>query len=59
VHVMPCPDRLRDLHLDGRAAARAAIAEAHATGGRVAAFFSESILSCGGQVSSLHGPEPT
>lgn len=47
---MPCPDSLRGLHLDGRAAARAAIAEAHAAGGRVAAFFSESILSCGGQV---------
>lgn len=50
---MPCPDSLRGLHLDGGATARAAIAEAHAAGGRVAAFFSESILSCGGQVGQL------
>lgn len=40
----------RGQHLDGAAAARAAIAEAEAAGGRIAAFFSESILSCGGQV---------
>jgi hypothetical protein len=50
IHVMPCPDPYRGLHLDGRAAARAAIADAEAAGGRVCAFFSESILSCGGQV---------
>ena len=43
----------RGQHLDGAAAARAAIAEAEAAGGRIAAFFSESILSCGGQVSAL------
>ena len=36
--------------MDGRAAARAAIEEAHAAGGRICAFFCESILSCGGQV---------
>ena len=40
----------RGQHLDGAAAARTAIAEAEAAGGRLAAFFSESILSCGGQV---------
>jgi len=39
----------RGLHLDGRAAAAAAIAEAEAAGGRICAFFAESILSCGGQ----------
>ena len=50
VHVLPCPDPYRGLHLDGRAAAQAAIAEARAAGGRIAAFFSESVLSCGGQV---------
>ena len=31
-------------------AARAAVAEAHAAGGRIAAFFCESIPSCAGQV---------
>jgi ethanolamine-phosphate phospho-lyase len=50
VHVLPCPDVYRGQHLDGAAGARAAIAEAEAAGGRIAAFFSESILSCGGQV---------
>lgn len=50
VHVLPCPDVYRGQHLNGAAAARAAIAEAEAAGGRIAAFFSESILSCGGQV---------
>lgn len=45
----------RGQHLDGTAAARAAIAEAEAAGGRMAAFFSESILSCGGQVSAWLG----
>ncbi|KAL6747168.1 PLP-dependent transferase [Haematococcus lacustris] len=50
VHVIPCPDPYRGEHLDGGAAARAAIAEARAAGGRVCAFFAESILSCGGQV---------
>lgn len=41
----------RGLNLDGAAAARAALAEAAAAGGRVVAFFCESIISCGGQVS--------
>ena len=50
VHVLPCPDTYRGLHLDGRAAARGAIAAARAAGGRIAAFFAESIISCGGQV---------
>ncbi len=43
----------RGNHLDGRKAARAAIAEAHAAGGKICAFFCESVLSCGGQVSAL------
>jgi ethanolamine-phosphate phospho-lyase len=38
------------LNLDGAAAARAALAEAAAAGGRVVAFFCESIISCGGQI---------
>lgn len=42
----------RGRNLNGAAAARAAIAEAEAAGGRLAAFFSESILSCGGQVGA-------
>lgn len=42
--------RCRGEHLDGRRAAKAAIAEAHAAGGRIGAFFCESVLSCGGQV---------
>ncbi|KAL4859438.1 Zinc finger CCCH domain-containing protein 40 [Chlorella vulgaris] len=50
VHVLPCPDVYRGRNLDGGAAARAAIAEAERGGARIAAFFSESILSCGGQV---------
>jgi ethanolamine-phosphate phospho-lyase len=50
VHIMPCPDVLRGRNLDGGAAARDAIGRARAAGGRVCAFFSESILSCGGQV---------
>ncbi len=50
VHVLPCPDPYRGEHLDGRKAARAAVAEARAAGGRIAAFFSESVLSCGGQI---------
>lgn len=52
VHVLPCPDTYRAENLDGAAAARAAIAAAEAAGGRMAAFFSESILSCGGQVGA-------
>ncbi len=48
--VMPCPDLLRRENLDGGAAARAAIMRVREAGGRVCAFFSESILSCGGQV---------
>ena len=43
----------RGEHLDGRKAAKAAIAEAHADGGRICAFFCESVLSCGGQVSTV------
>jgi len=43
----------RGLHLDGAAAAAAAIAEAEAAGARICAFFAESILSCGGQASTL------
>ncbi|KAK9795530.1 hypothetical protein WJX73_009487 [Symbiochloris irregularis] len=50
VHVLPCPDTYRGLNLDGKAAARAAIEGAHAAGGKLCAFFCESILSCGGQV---------
>ncbi|WIA21651.1 hypothetical protein OEZ85_000824 [Tetradesmus obliquus] len=50
VHVMPCPDPYRGTNLDGAAAARAVLAEAAAAGGRVVAFFCESIISCGGQV---------
>lgn len=48
--VMPCPDLLRRENLDGGAAARAAIMRVREAGGRVCAYFSESILSCGGQV---------
>ncbi len=40
----------RGQHLDGRKAAKAAIAQAHAAGGRICAFYCESVLSCGGQV---------
>ena len=40
----------RGTNLDGRAAAKAAVAAAHKAGGRIGAFFCESILSCGGQV---------
>lgn len=39
--------------MDGKAAAKAAIAEAEAAGGRICAFFAESILSCGGQVRMI------
>lgn len=52
MHVLPCPDPYRGTHLDGRAAARGAIAEAKAAGGEICAFISESILSCGGQVGT-------
>ena len=55
VHVLPCPDVFRGKNLDGAAAARVAIAAAAAAGGRLAAFFSESILSCGGQVGETGG----
>jgi hypothetical protein len=41
----------RGTNLDGAAAARAVLAEAAVAGGRVVAFFCESIISCGGQVS--------
>lgn len=40
----------RGKNLDGRAAAQAAVDEAHQAGGQISAFFCESILSCGGQV---------
>ncbi|EIE23028.1 PLP-dependent transferase [Coccomyxa subellipsoidea C-169] len=50
VHVLPCPDPYRGQHLDGRKAAKAAIAQAHAAGGRICAFYCESVLSCGGQI---------
>lgn len=40
----------RGVNLDGKAAAKAAVAEADKAGGRISAFFCESILSCGGQV---------
>ena len=40
--------------MDGKAAAEAAIAEAEAAGGRICAFFAESILSCGGQVRMVN-----
>ena len=40
----------RGTNLDGKAAAKAAVAAAHSAGGRISAFFCESILSCGGQV---------
>ncbi len=44
------PVLLRQTNLDGRAAARKAIAEAHAVGASIGAFIAEPILSCGGQV---------
>lgn len=50
VHVLPCPDVYRGENLDGRAAAQAAVEAAHQAGGRISAFYCESILSCGGQV---------
>ncbi len=50
MHILPCPDVLRGQNLDGGAAARDAVGRARARGARVCAFFSESILSCGGQV---------
>lgn len=43
----------RGLNLDGAAAARGVLAQAAAAGGRVVAFFCESIISCGGQVCVL------
>lgn len=60
VHVLPAPDPYRGQHLDGRLAARGAVAEARAGGGEVAAFICESVLSCGGQVGVLcaHGATP-
>ncbi|KXZ47610.1 hypothetical protein GPECTOR_34g769 [Gonium pectorale] len=50
VHVVPCPDPYRGEHLDGAAAARAVLEAARRAGGRLGAFFGESLLSCGGQV---------
>lgn len=49
------PQVYRGRNLDGAAAARAAIAEAEAAGGRLAAFYCESIVSCGGQARVLAG----
>lgn len=43
----------RGLNLDGAQAARNAVAEATACSGQIAAFFCESIISCGGQVGLL------
>jgi hypothetical protein len=43
----------RGLHLDGRKAAKAAIAEAEAAGAKIGAFFCESVLSCGGQACAF------
>ena len=43
---LPC----RKENLDGKAAAQAAVDAAHKAGGRICAFYCESILSCGGQV---------
>ena len=40
----------RGENLDGKAAAQAAVEEARQAGGRISAFYCESILSCGGQV---------
>lgn len=40
----------RGENLDGTAAAQAAVEEARQAGGRISAFYCESILSCGGQV---------
>jgi ethanolamine-phosphate phospho-lyase len=50
VHVLPCPDVYRGKNLDGKAAAREVLASAAAAGGHIAAFFCESIISCGGQI---------
>lgn len=44
----------RGINLDGGASARAAIEAAHKAGGKIGAFYCESILSCGGQVEILH-----
>ena len=50
VHVIPVPDAYRGTNLDGRKSALAAIASAKQAGGKICAFYAESILSCGGQV---------
>lgn len=50
VHVIPCPDPYRGVNLDGAAAARKVMEEVEASGGKLAAFFCESVISCGGQV---------
>mmetsp|Transcript_42577 Transcript_42577/g.107631 ORF Transcript_42577/g.107631 Transcript_42577/m.107631 type:complete len:582 (-) Transcript_42577:869-2614(-) len=50
IHIIPCPDTFRGLHLDGKAAARTVIQAAAAKGGEIAAFFYESFPSCAGQV---------
>eukprot|EP00892_Ulva_mutabilis_P007036 jgi/Ulvmu1/4704/UM002_0435.1 len=55
VHVLPLPDSYRNRHLCGATAARAAIQQAEAACGRIAAFFCESELSCAGQVMLPQG----
>lgn len=50
VHVIPCPDPYRGINLDGVAAAQKVVEEVEACGGTLAAFFCESVISCGGQV---------
>ncbi|GAX77014.1 hypothetical protein CEUSTIGMA_g4461.t1 [Chlamydomonas eustigma] len=55
VHVMPCPDPYRGLNLDGRRCARAVLEAARQAGGRICAFYCESILSCGGQIVPPEG----
>ena len=48
-------DQCRKQHLCGTTAAKAAIREAEAAGGQVAAFFCESELSCAGSVMLPEG----
>lgn len=55
VHVLPAPDIYRGENLDGGALARAVVDEVHEAGGRVCAFFCESIISCGGQLMLPEG----
>ena len=50
VHVLPVPDAVRGIEVDGPAVARAALDAARSAGARVAAFIFEPIPSCAGQV---------